>query len=267
MAYWLDTYYFPTRIFPTSIEYELKFAGKYGAKGEKRQKKEKATPEQIRKQNQQNRENRMRRKIKANFGENDLWVTLKYPRGYRPTIEELKKDLDKMLSLLRKEYRARGEPFKWIIRKEIGKRGGVHIHMIANRIAGADTDLLIRNAWGKKIDIQPMYEAGGFEDLAAYIVKEPDEECAEQLSLFPETERKQFRKYSCSRNLIEPVPERKIYRRWTIARLIRDGEIKATPGYYVDKNSIHYGVNRFTGMSYLRYTEVKIAPVQRRGGG
>lgn len=262
MAYWLDKW-----TFPTSIEYEFKFAGKYGAKGEKRQKKEKATPEQIRKQNQQNRVTRMRRKIKANFGENDLWVTLKYPRGYRPTIEELKKDLDKMLSLLRKEYRARGEPFKWIIRKEIGKRGGVHIHMIANRIAGADTDLLIRNAWGKKIDIQPMYEAGGFEDLAAYIVKEPDEECAEQLSLFPETEQKQFRKYSCSRNLIEPVPERKTYRRWTIARLIRDEEIKATPGYYVDKNSISYGVNRYTGMSYLKYTEIKIAPVQRRGGG
>lgn len=267
MAYWLDTYYFPTRIFPTSIEYELKFAGKYGAKGEKRQKKEKATPEQIRKQNQQNRSNHVRRKIKANFPEEEgIWVTLKYPRGYRPTVKELKKDLKKTLNLLRKEYRSRGAPFKWILRKEIGKRGGVHIHMIVNRIRGADMDLLIRNAWGKKIDMQPMYEEGGYEDLADYIVKEPDEECEKQLSLFPEEERKQFRTYSCSRNLIEPVPERKTYRRWTIARLIRDGEIKATPGYYVDKNSIHYGVNRFTGMSYLRYTEV-IAPVQRRGGG
>lgn len=262
MAYWQDTW-----TFPTSIEYEFKFAGKYGAKGEKRQKKEKATPEQIRKQNQQNRKNRMRRKIKANFGENDLWVTLKYPRGYRPTMEELKKDLDKMFYLLRKAYRSRGAPFKWILRKEIGKRGGAHIHMIVNRIWGADMDLLIRNAWGKKIDMQPMYEEGGYEDLADYIVKEPDEECEKQLSLFPEEERKQFRTYSCSRNLIEPVPERKTYRRWTIARLIRDGEIKAKPGYYVDKNSIHYGVNRFTGMSYLRYTEMKIAPVQRRGGG
>ena len=168
------------------------------------------------------------------------------------------------MNLLRREYRARGEPFKWILRKEIGSRGGAHIHMIVNRITGADTDLLIRKAWGKKIDIQPMYEAGGFEDLAAYIVKEPDEGCEKQLSLFPEKERKQFKTYSCSRNLITPVPERKVYRRWTIARLIRDGEIKATPGYYVDKNSIRYGVNRFTGMSYLRYTEVKI-PV--RGGG
>lgn len=259
MAYWQDIFRFPT-----SIEYEFKFAGNYGAKGEKRQKKEKATPEQIQKQNQSNRIKKLRRKIKANFSENDLWVTLKYPRGHRPTVAELNKDIEKTLNLLRREYRARGEPFKWILRKEIGSRGGAHIHMIVNRIAGADTDLLIRKAWGKKIDIQPMYEAGGFEDLAAYIVKEPDEGCEKQLSLFPEKERKQFKTYSCSRNLITPVPERKVYRRWTIARLIRDGEIKATPGYYVDKNSIRYGVNRFTGMSYLRYTEVKI-PV--RGGG
>lgn len=259
MAYWQDIFRFPT-----SIEYEFKFVGNYGAKGEKRQKKEKATPEQIQKQNQSNRIKKLRRKIKANFSENDLWVTLKYPRGHRPTVAELNKDIEKTLNLLRREYRARGEPFKWILRKEIGSRGGAHIHMIVNRIAGADTDLLIRKAWGKKIDIQPMYEAGGFEDLAAYIVKEPDEGCEKQLSLFPEKERKQFKTYSCSRNLITPVPERKVYRRWTIARLIRDGEIKATPGYYVDKNSIRYGVNRFTGMSYLRYTEVKI-PV--RGGG
>lgn len=259
MAYWQDIFRFPT-----SIEYEFKFAGNYGAKGEKRQKKEKATPEQIQKQNQSNRIKKLRRKIKANFSENDLWVTLKYPRGHRPTVTELNKDIEKTLNLLRREYRARGEPFKWILRKEIGSRGGAHIHMIVNRITGADTDLLIRKAWGKKIDIQPMYEAGGFEDLAAYIVKEPDEGCEKQLSLFPEKERKQFKTYSCSRNLITPVPERKVYRRWTIARLIRDGEIKATPGYYVDKNSIRYGVNRFTGMSYLRYTEVKI-PV--RGGG
>lgn len=258
MAYWLDTYHFPT-----SIEYEFKFVGNYGAKGEKRQKKEKATPEQIQKQNQQNRENRLRRKIKANFNESDLWVTLKYPKGYRPTMEELNRDIKKTLNLLRREYRARGEPLKWIIRKEIGKRGGVHIHMVINRIRGADTDLLIRKAWGRKIDIQPMYEAGGFADLAAYIVKEPDEGCEKQLSLFPEEERKQFRAYSCSRNLITPVPERKTYRRWTIARLIRDGEIKPSPGYYVDKNSVRYGVNRFTGMSYLKYTEVKLSV----GGG
>ena len=262
MAYWLDTW-----TFPTSIEYEFKFAGKYGAKGEKRQKKEKATPELIRKQNQQNRIHRMRRKIKANFGEHDIWITLKYPRGTRLTVEDLEKDLNKFLATLRKEYRARGEPFKWILRKEIGKHGGVHVHMIANRIWGADMDLLIRNVWGKKIDIQPMYEAGGYADLAAYIVKEPDEDCAKQLSLFPAAERKKFRTYSCSRNLVTPKPERRTYWRWTVERLIRDGEIKATPGFYVDKSSIRYGVNRFTGMSYLKYTEVKIAPVQRRGGG
>lgn len=261
MAYWLDTWKFKW-----SIEYEYKFAGRYGAKGEKRAAKVKATPEQIAKQNQTNRIARVRRKIKANFGENDLWVTLKYPKGTRLSTEQFILDLQNFLKRLRKEYRVRGEPFKWIMRKEIGKRGGLHAHLVVNRIPGADTDLLIRKAWGRKIDIQPMYEAGGYEDLAAYIAKEPDEGCMKQLSLFPEEERKKYKSYSCSKNLVTPVPERKTYRRWTIERLIRDGEIKATPGYYVDKNSIRYGINRYTGMSYLKYTEVKIAPVQREGG-
>lgn len=69
MAYWLDTFHFFN-----SIEYEFKFAGKYGAKGEKRMPKKKATPEQIKLQNQLNREIRVRRLIKANFFPEDLWA-------------------------------------------------------------------------------------------------------------------------------------------------------------------------------------------------
>lgn len=74
MAYKKDTW-----VFPGSIEHEYKFMGRYGAAGEKRQAKRKPTKEQIQKQNQWNREKLMRRLIKANFCENDYWITLKYP--------------------------------------------------------------------------------------------------------------------------------------------------------------------------------------------
>lgn len=40
--YWRDTWRFNG-----SIEYEFKYAGKYGAKGEKRGKRKRASPEQI----------------------------------------------------------------------------------------------------------------------------------------------------------------------------------------------------------------------------
>ena len=78
MAYTRDTW-----MFPDSIEHEYKYMGKYGAAGEKREAKRNPTKEQIRKQNQWVREKLMRRLIKANFSPNDLWVTLKYPKGCR----------------------------------------------------------------------------------------------------------------------------------------------------------------------------------------
>lgn len=269
MAYWLDTFRFPN-----SIEYEFKFAGKYGAKGEKRQPKKKATPEQIKLQNQLNREIKVRRLIKANFFPEDLWVTLKYPAGTRKAVRKVKNDMKNFLDRLRYQYRKRGYILKFISRMEVGKKGGIHIHILVPRMRGEDTDLIVQEAWGHgRVNFQSVYEYGGYEKLANYIVKQPDEETAVQLSFFPEEERKEFIKYSCSRNLERPVPERKTYRRWTLKRLIEEG-IKPSPGYYVDENSIYSGINRFTGMSYLRYTECRLETFsreewtrQQKGGG
>ena len=226
MAYWLDTF----RFF-NSIEYEFKFAGKYGAKGEKRSTRKKATPEQIKKQNQLNREIYVRRLIKGNFFPEDLWVTLKYPAGCRKMAWEVKKDFKNFLERLRYRYSKRGRPLMFISRMEVGKKGGIHIHILLPRIN--------------------------------YIVKQPDEETEGQLNLFPEKDRRDFIRYSSSRNLKRPVPERKTYRRWTLKRLLEEG-IKPKPGYYIDKNSIRSGTNRYTGMSYLYYTECRIETITNR---
>lgn len=262
MAYWLDTYRFPS-----SIEYEYKWAGNYGAKGEKRRKKVKATPEQIKKQNQLNREKNMRRLIKANFCQEDLWVTLKYPAGVRKKVCKVKKDFRNYLERIRYQYAKREHQLKFIYRMEVGKRGGIHIHMIVPRIRGEDTDLIVQKAWKcGRVNFQSIYEYGGYEKLANYIVKQPDEETEKQLSLFEEEEKKEFIRYNCSRNLIRPVPERKHYDRKTVKRIIKDGP-QPTKGFYIDKNTIRSGINRFTGMSYLQYTEVKVVPAKRWEGG
>lgn len=260
MAYWKDIW-----VFPNSIEYEYKFAGNYGAKGEKRAERKKATPEQIKKQNQTNKEKRMRRVIKANFLSEDYWMTLKYPEGTRKKIEEVKKEFKKFLDDMRKAYKKRSELFKFIYRMEIGKHGGIHIHILLNRIDGKPhTDLLAKKLWPHgSINYETLYEFGGYKKLANYIVKPPDEEECEQLSLFDEEDQKQFIRYSCSRNLVRPEPDRKVYRRWTVKRLIEEGP-KPTPGYYIDKDSIVTGVNKYTGMSYLQYTECLIDEISTR---
>ena len=249
--------------FYNSIEYEYKFIGKYGAKGEKRAPKTKATPEQIKKQNQRNREKKVRRLIKANFHPYDFWNCLKYPAGTRKTTEEYKKDLKDFLDKMRKEYKKLGEVFKFIYRMEISTKGGIHLHILVNRLKKTDTDVLIQKCWKHgRVNFQSIYECGGYERLANYIVKQPDELEEEQLSLFPEEERKQYVKYSTSRNLVRPEPERKVYTRWTLRKLIEEGP-KPTPGFYIDKESIVCGINPYTGMSYYHYTEYRIKDSNR----
>lgn len=261
MAYWKDTWEFSD-----SIEHEYKFAGKYGAKGEKRAKKKKATKEQIAKQNQQNREKRVRRLMKENFSPGDLWCTLKYPAGTRKEITEVDKDRKKFLDAMRRAYTKRGQPFKYIYRIEIGAKGGIHIHMIINRLDG-DTDLLIQEKWSHgRVNFENIYKSGGYKKLAAYIVKQPNEEQNEQLSFFLEEERKKLIKVGSSRNLVRPQPERKKYTRRTMRKMIEEGPTP-TPGYYIDKDSIVQGVNPYTGMSYLYYTEYRLKEWNRRKGG
>lgn len=250
--------------FTNSIEYEYHYMGNYGAKGERRAPRQKKTPEQQLIVNQRRKERDMRHLIKANFFPNDIWVTLKYPKGLRKPLEEIKKDFRKFLTKLRNAYKKLGETLKYIYRMEIGSRGGIHIHMIINRSRGRpDTEVLIQDMWTQgRANYQNIYEAGGYKDLAEYIVKRPDKKVMKQLSFFEPEEQKEFVKYSCSRNLIRPEPERKEFKHWTLRRLIEEGP-KPKPGYYIDKDSLEYGINPFTGMSYLRYTEVRIKEIKR----
>lgn len=247
--------------FKNSNEYGYHYKGNYGAKGEKRAPRKKATPEQVARQNQRNRVNKIRRLIKLNFSTRDYWCTLKYPKGERPSVKTVKKDFGAFIRRMRQKYSKLKEELKYIYRMEIGRLGGVHIHILINRIENAQTDMLVKESWkpseGGSVNYQLLYEQGGFEELAEYIVKKPDEEQNKQLSFFDEEEQKQFCKYNRSRNLKEPVPEKKEYTRRTMRKIIDQGPAP-TPGYYIDKNSIRCGVNPYTGMSYLYYTENRI---------
>ncbi len=240
-----------------SIEYEIKYSGKYGARGEKRGKRKKASPEVIKKQNQRNREKNMRRIIKANFDEDDLWITIKYTKGTRKPITEVKQDLRKFLETMRRRYKSHGSEFKFIYRLEIGRLGGIHIHMIVPRIRGADTEVMLQKAWTQgRINYQSL-DDGDYKELAAYIVKQPDEEVEKKLKNIPPEERKEFIKYSTSRNLIRPAPERKEYKTRTVRKIVKEGPIPQK-GYYIVKDSISMGINPYTGMSYIHYTERKV---------
>ncbi|MDD3369227.1 MAG: hypothetical protein PHP50_10135 [Lachnospiraceae bacterium] len=246
--YWKDVWRFKT-----SIEYEFKYAGRYGAKGEKRQKKKKPTPEEMELQNRTNKSNRTRRLIKANFSPGDYWITLTYRSGTRKDITEVKADMRLFVKQMRKEYQKQDVPLKFIYMIEIGTLGGLHAHILLNRIP--DTDKLVTAYWPHgHPHFVPVYEEGEYKALGDYFAKVPqeseDKPKKEQLKPID----KDHYAYSSSRNLIRPEPERKKYYRRNMRKLLADGP-KPTPGYYIVPESIWIGTNRFTGYSSMRYIE------------
>ena len=260
MAYRHDTYKYKNK---KIIEHEFKYAGRYGAKGEKRAQRKKATPEQMKKQNQYNMEKLVLRKMRNNFKRGDLWITLKLKKGERVSAQEILKIREKFLRQLRGVYKKRGRALKYMCRIEIGERGGIHIHILVNRIKGTPgTAEVISQIWGRltggHVNYAPVYEEGHFKDLADYLVKKPKEEITGQLTLFgTEEERKIFSEYTCSKNLELPEKETHDYKHWTLRKLVENGP-EPKPGYYIDRDSIRHGKNRYTGMSYYYYTEIRL---------
>ena len=245
--------------FPNSVEYEYSYMGNYGAKGERREKRAKPTPEQVAKQNMTNRINYVRRLIKANFSPGDYWITLKYAAGTRKTVDEVRKDMSRFISNMRKAYKKAGEEFKYIFRVEIGSRGGIHIHIILNRRKnGQPTDVLVSRYWkGGHPHFALLYEEGGYGQLASYLVKP---------ALAGQEEDCYLKCYHPSRNLKKPVPETKLYTKRTMRKLVDEGPV-AQKGFYIDKDTVITGVNPYTGMSYLHYTEIRINPIRGSDSG
>lgn len=276
--------------FINSIEHEYSYAGKNGAKGEKREKRRKATTEDVKRQNRTNRIIKYRRLIKANFMPGDLWCCVKYPKGVRKDVAKVKKDIKKFIDDMRKQYKKIGVPLKFIYRMEIGKNGGIHFHIIVNRLWGMKeyTDVIMSTCWGKVIksesrglvDFRPIYEAGGYESLAAYITKTPEYEADPQeqyyeqicfsvdernsLASYSAEDQKKLLSISSSRNLIRPEPEKERVSSAKLRKILLDGP-KAKEGYVIDQDSIQCGINPYNGMSFYKYSERRIDEIRPRG--
>lgn len=240
---------------PHSIEHQYSYKGFYGAKGERRAPRKEKSSEATRRYNQLLKERRMMRLIEDNFEYGDYWLTLKYKAGTRKAPNEVKEDIKKFLRKVRQIYKAAGFEFRFIYRIEIGKRGGIHFHLIMNR--GPNKTKEVNEAWRRiaqgNVEFEYLWDRTEYEALAKYIVKEIPEDG--QLSFIDEE--KTFTKYSTSRNLARPDPQVKRYSRHTM-RKIFVSDLKPAPGFAIDKNSIRKGINQYTGMAYLYYREIRL---------
>lgn len=277
---------------PWGIEHVIQYKGVYGGRQEKRADHEKVSKDQIRRQNQKNKENRVRRTIQLNFKPGDWWLTLKYPKGTRKQMEEVLGDFRDFIGRMRRRYGKLGVQMKYMYRIEIGKRGGIHVHVVMNRLADPRGDLLISDAWTRARSATPIEDmledglcpadglahldhvraVGNGKELAEYLVKEQPE-VLEDGTRLSRDEMKQASKYGSSRNLLRPAPEVKIYNHWTLRTLLDLGaegmntkkNRYRTEGYAVDKDTWVQGVNPYTGLSYLCYFEVPTG--KKKDGG
>jgi len=234
-------------IFEESIEVEESHIGRYGAPGQARELRHKATAEQIARQNQKNREKGIRRLIKKNFIPNDYWITLTYRKGERPPdIAAAKRDVRNFMDRLRRRYKKIGAVLKWMLVIEVGSRGGIHHHLVVNRVP--EGDILITDCWGRgSVHLELLYQRGDFRGLADYMAKQPDP--GNPIAV---------KHFSRSRNLEIPIPKRK-----ELHRIAWNREPKPPEGYYLEKDTLIAGINPVTGHRYRHYTFVRLE--ERRG--
>ena len=243
---------------PRMAEIEIYYKGQYGGRGESLAKRRKPTKEEMDRANHRHRVKELRRVIQLNFTEADHLYTFKPVKNCGWTVADLKKARERFTRKLRSLYRKHGIDLKFIYRQEIGKKGGLHFHMLINEAGITLNEIceIWKSCGGHNVNVEPLYDEGGYEDLAEYIVKASPYEIEGQITM-DSYQLEKLSRYGCSRNLQRPEPEVKEYSRRTVEEIIRYG-VKADDGYYLDKDSVYIGTNPYTGYSYIFYRQYKI---------
>ncbi len=219
-------------------------------KGEKRVEKKQKTCESQKQVNQRKAEKELRRLMNANFEDGDSLVRLDFFKEHYPIgSEEMQKLIGKAIRKLRSEFAKAKKELKYIYVKEIGSRGGRHIHIIMSKV---DTDIL-RKCWPYGgIHVDPLISNGQYAKIASYFIK-----------YALKTEQTEGRligkRWYASRNLVRPEPKKRVISAATFRK-----NVKNVAGYNLDKESVVSGVSKFTGYEYFSYTLIK---TDKEGGG
>lgn len=238
-------YYKTTVVAGKTIEVTKSHTKRVGVKA--KGKKVNLTTEEMEKVNKMNAERRLRLKINANFGEDDLFVTLTYRRDERPTPKGAKKHIKRLIDGLRGMYKKTGGELKYICVTEY-KNNAIHHHLLVNHIEGKDVSKMLRTLWKfGRPNFKYLDNTGQYKDLAAYLIKETEK-------TYKENNGGQMQRYSCSRNLIMPPSRTEII---SVAKCWL-ADPKPKKGYYIDKDTVYNGIDRFTGKEYQKYTMVRM---------
>ena len=141
-------------------------------------------------------------------------------------------------------YAKEGKTLKYIYVKEVGPRGGRHIHIIVNAI---DYELL-QDWWYDfgAVHFQALDHTGQYRKIAAYFIK--------YAYTTEKTEGKLIgKRWYSSLNLLKPRIRKKIVKTAKEYRI----KVVVPPGWYLDKETYAEGVSEVTGYDFFEYTLVK----------
>ncbi len=230
-----------TWLYGNVVEVRKSHTHGYNRKGEKRCRSDSISnlsPEQIQKNKEKLRKHNELEAIKeldrilvANFNSDDQHIVLTYSDDELPTVEESRKILGNFLSRVRRFFRKHDAEFKYVITTEWNAKR-IHHHIVCNSIPGINMAKEIMRLWGHGgTHLTPLYADKNYNGLAEYLVKETKK-------TFRDEDNPYRQRYSCSRNLIRPVPIVKIDKHDTWSRIITIPKALREDGYYLDRDSV-----------------------------
>lgn len=148
------------------------------------------TPEAVRRNNEERAKRYLVQLADANFGEQDLHVTLTYA-GTPPEYEQARRDVRNFCDRVRRRREKRGlDPLKYIYSiedNEEGRKHRIHVHMLMNGgISRGELEELWAKGYANADRLQP--NENGLEAVARYLTKQ----------------QKNRRRWAASKNLTKP---------------------------------------------------------------
>lgn len=233
-----------------TVEVSKYYSYRWHIPGERRNPKTNESSDAIKRVNQRQAEKKLRRLMNTNFQKGDLLIRLDFHKENRPPgSEAMQEIMQKTIRKLRSEFKKQGKQLKYIYVKEIGSKGGRHIHILMNK---TDMDTIVK-AWPYGgIHIDPVW-SNEHSKIAAYFVKYALKTEETEGALIG-------KRWYGSRNLEKPKIRKQII---TAKRFKRDVP-KAKKGYELINESIRQGICNETGFEYLTYMMIR---TDKEGGG
>lgn len=219
---------------------------RYPGKGGRRGKWVNQTAEAQRKVNMRRAAKELRRAMNANFVDGDLLVRLDFCKTQSPSGScQMQGHMQAFLRKLRTAYKKLGVVLKYIYVKEVGPRGGRHVHMVMTDCPGVLKVLRCCWTYGG-IHVDPLNSGGQYRKVAEYFIK--------YAGRTEETEGQMVgKRWYPSKNLTRPQVRREVIRARTFRKAVR-----GRSGYVLEKDSVRYGISAYSGYEYFSYTLIRV---------